>query len=84
MLLRMKVEHAPQGIPPVFQEELQDELARLSRFVERSLLAAKAEQGRPRAAPSAHESLATHRTNSRENYQLLADRAKLADETWHR
>lgn len=45
MLLRMRVEHAPAGIPPAFQEELQDELARLSRFVERSLLAAKAEQG---------------------------------------
>lgn len=45
MLLRMRVEHAPAGIPPTFQEELQDELARLSRFVERSLLAARAEQG---------------------------------------
>lgn len=45
MLLRMRVEHAPVGIPAAFQEELQDELARLSRFVERSLLAAKAEQG---------------------------------------
>lgn len=45
MLLRMRIEHAPAGIPAAFQEELQDELARLSRFVERSLLAAKAEQG---------------------------------------
>jgi signal transduction histidine kinase len=45
MLLRLRLEHVPPGTPPVFQEELQDELARLSRFVERSLLAAKAEQG---------------------------------------
>ena len=51
MLLRMRLEHAPAGIPPAFQEELQDELARLSRFVERSLLAAKAEQGGLEAAP---------------------------------
>ena len=35
MLLRMRVEHAPPGMPPAFQEDLQDELARLSRFVER-------------------------------------------------
>lgn len=51
MLLRMRLEHAPAGIPPAFQDELQDELARLSRFVERSLLAAKAEQGGLEAAP---------------------------------
>ncbi len=45
MLLRLRLEHAPPGMPPEFQEELHDEIARLSRFVERSLLAAKAEQG---------------------------------------
>jgi signal transduction histidine kinase len=45
MLLRMRVEHAPPGMPPAFQEDLQDELARLARFVERALLSAKAEQG---------------------------------------
>ncbi|MGL5016942.1 MAG: sensor histidine kinase [Luteolibacter sp.] len=45
MLLRLRMEHAPPGMPAAFQEELQDELARLSRFVERSLVAAKAEQG---------------------------------------
>lgn len=45
MLLRLRLENAPAGMPPAFQEELQDELARLSRFVERSLVAAKAEQG---------------------------------------
>ena len=45
MLLRMRLEHAPPGTQPAFQEEMQDELARLSRFVERSLLATKAERG---------------------------------------
>lgn len=45
MLLRLRLENAPAGMPPVFLEELHDELARLTRFVERSLLAAKSEQG---------------------------------------
>jgi signal transduction histidine kinase len=49
MLLRLRIENAPSGMPADFQEELQDELARLSRFVERSLLAVKAEQGGLRA-----------------------------------
>ncbi len=45
MLLRMRLENAPPGVEVSFQEELQDELSRLSRFVERSLLSVKAEQG---------------------------------------
>ncbi|MDP3849005.1 MAG: hypothetical protein Q8Q59_00770 [Luteolibacter sp.] len=44
-LLRMKIEQSSGGFPPDIQEELQDELARLSRSIERSLLAAKAESG---------------------------------------
>lgn len=44
-LLRMKIEQSRGGLPGEMQEELQDELARLSRFVERSLLAAKAASG---------------------------------------
>ena len=44
-LLRMKIEQSTGEMPAEMQEELQDELARLSRFVERSLLAAKAESG---------------------------------------
>ena len=44
-LLRMKIEQSTGDMPGETQEELQDELARLSRFVERSLLAAKAESG---------------------------------------
>ena len=71
MLLRMRIEHAPPGMPPAFQEELQDELARLARFVERSLLAAKAEQGSLQAAtePLCLSDLAR---DVAEGYQLLA------------
>ncbi|MES2475322.1 MAG: hypothetical protein V4640_06055 [Verrucomicrobiota bacterium] len=71
MLLRMRVENAPAGIPPLFQEELQDELGRLSRFVERSLLAAKAEQGvlKPAIAPL---SLSVLLLDVADDYQLLA------------
>jgi len=72
MLLRMRLEHAPPGIPAEFQEELQDELARLSRFVERSLLAAKAEQGA--LVPSVVSfCLSDLVRDIFEDYQLLAD-----------
>lgn len=71
MLLRMRLEHAPPGMPPAFQEELQDELARLARFVERALLAAKAEQGSLEAV-SARISLSELVRDVSEQYQLLA------------
>ena len=45
MLLRLRIENAPPGIEPAFQEAMQDEIARLSRFVEKALLSSKAEQG---------------------------------------
>lgn len=45
-LLRMRIEKSAEEMPPELSEELQEELARLSRFVERSLLAAKAESNR--------------------------------------
>jgi signal transduction histidine kinase len=51
MLLRMRLEHAPPGMPPEFHEELQDEIGRLSRHVERSLVAAKAEHGTLQVTP---------------------------------
>jgi signal transduction histidine kinase len=77
MLLRMRMEHAPPGIPHVFQEELQDELARLSRFVERSLVAAKAEQGALVAVPSPL-SLSRFVHDVTEDYLLLASDRGLA------
>lgn len=45
MLLRSRIEKESSGIPPATLEGLQDELSRLSRFVESALLAAKAESG---------------------------------------
>jgi signal transduction histidine kinase len=45
-LLRMKIERSAADLPPGFSEELQDEVARVTRLVEQSLLAAKAESGR--------------------------------------
>lgn len=77
MLLRMRVEKAPAGIPPDFQEDLQDELTRLARFVERSLLAAKAEQGAlsPASSPLSLSELVRDVTG---DYQLLAGTRSLA------
>jgi signal transduction histidine kinase len=76
MLLRMRVEHAPPGMPPAFQEDLQDELARLARFVERALLAAKAEQGslQPAAAPLCLSDMVRDTSG---DYQLLATERSL-------
>jgi signal transduction histidine kinase len=76
MLLRMRVEHAPPGMPPAFQEDLQDELARLARFVERALLSAKAEQGtlHPAAGRLSLSNLVRDVTG---DYQLLAAEREL-------
>ena len=71
MLLRLRLENAPPGMPPAFQEELQDELARLSRFVERSLLAVKAEQGTLQPAEEACD-LGGIVRDVADSYQLLA------------
>jgi len=77
MLLRLRLEHAPPGTPPAFQEEMQDELARLSRFVERSLLAVKAEQG-GLVPVAASLSLSGLVRDVAEDYQLLAAERTLA------
>ncbi|MGA0845110.1 MAG: histidine kinase dimerization/phospho-acceptor domain-containing protein [Luteolibacter sp.] len=76
MLLRLRVEHAPDGTPPEFQEELQDELGRLSRFVERSLLAVKAEQGKLKPTPTLCDISEVARDLAN-HYQLLADEREL-------
>lgn len=72
MLLRMRVEHAPPGMPPALQEDLQDELSRLARFVERVLQATRAERGSllPVGAPLDLSECLRDITN---DYQLLAD-----------
>jgi signal transduction histidine kinase len=76
MLLRLRIENAPPGMPAPFQEELQDELARLTRFVERALLATKAEQGALRAAP-VPINLSDIVRDVSEHYQLLASERPL-------
>lgn len=45
-LLRLRIEQSAAAMPPELSECLQDELARLTKFVDRSLLAARAEAGR--------------------------------------
>lgn len=45
-LLRLQVEHAADRIDPELSESLQDELGRLSGYVDQALLMARAEQGR--------------------------------------
>lgn len=76
MLLRTRLEHAPAAMPPAFQEELQDELARLSRFVERALLAARAEQGTLQPERIAFD-LSTLLRDVTDDYQLLAGERNL-------
>lgn len=75
-LLRMKIEQSTGEMPAEMQEELQEELARLSRFVERSLLAAKAESGslEPSGAPVDVSRLLE---DIGEGYTLLAAEKKL-------
>ena len=77
MLLRLRLEHAPPGTPPGFQEDMQDELARLSRFVERSLLAVRAEQG-GLVPVAASLSLTDLVRDVAEDYQLLATERAIA------
>ena len=50
-ILRLKVEHAGDRIPPELAEQLQSELHQLTHVVDQSLLIAKAEQGRLKLQP---------------------------------
>lgn len=75
-LLRMKIERSAADLPPELSEELQDELARLSRFVEISLLAAKAESGRVNPTLSQMD-LTGLLEDLHDGYSLLADERSL-------
>ena len=79
MLLRMRLEHAPPGMPPEFLEELQDEIGRLSRHIERSLVAAKAEHGTLQAVPRSF-SVNPLLAELCEDYRMLADERSLSME----
>ncbi len=71
-LLRIKIERAAADLPPGLSEDLQDELARLSRLVEQSLLAAKAESGRVNPDRSTVD-VGALLEDLREGYALLAE-----------
>ena len=70
-LLRMRIEHSAADLPPELSEELQEELFRLSKFVDRSLLAARAEAGRLEARPVPVD-LSGTLESLREPYEILA------------
>ncbi|MCP5534775.1 MAG: hypothetical protein H7A51_00900 [Akkermansiaceae bacterium] len=80
-LLRMKIEQSNSGLSGGVQEELQDELARLSRFVERSLLAAKAASGTLEVTAERVD-VTTLLDDIGEGYRMLADERKL-EFVWH-
>lgn len=50
-LMRLRLEHEASGLKPELAEELQEELARLSNYVESALTIARAEQGRLELGP---------------------------------
>jgi signal transduction histidine kinase len=76
-LLRMKIEREAVYLPAGLSEELQEELARVTRLVEQSLLAAKAESGRvnPELEPVDVSSLLD---DILEGYVLLAKERNLS------
>lgn len=76
-LLRMRIEQSAADIPPELSEQLQEELSRLSTFVERSLLAAKAEAGRLEVRSSSVD-LSALLEEFKEPYEILASQAGLA------
>ncbi len=51
MLMRLQIERAGHNIEPGLAEDLQEELARLGNYIERTLLSARAEQGKYDARP---------------------------------
>jgi len=76
-LLRMRIEQSAEEMPPDLSDQLQDELARLSKFVERSLLAARAEAGRLDARKDP-VGLSDLLEDLREPYEILAGQADIA------
>lgn len=73
-ILRMRIEQSAAAMPPELSDSLQEELSRLSQFVERSLLAAKAEAGRLDAEIVPID-LSAMLEDLREPYEILAGQA---------
>lgn len=78
-LLRMRIEKSAAEMPPDLSEELQEELSRLSRFVERSLLSAKAESGRLEPVLDAVD-FSGLMEDLRESYEILAGQKNIVME----
>lgn len=70
-LLRMRVEAAASQLPPDLSEDLQEEIARLSRLVERSLTIAKAKGGKLDVRMTAVD-LSAMLEDLRDGYEMLA------------
>ena len=71
MLMRLQIERAGKDIEPELAEELQEELARLGDYIERTLLSARAEQGK--FQPSTRDFNLTERIRDlAEGHTLLA------------
>lgn len=75
-LLRMKVEQSALLLPSDVAGEMQNELSRLTKFVERSLVAAKAESGNLDVNLQKVD-LFEILENMREDYELLADERQI-------
>ena len=80
-LLRMRVERDAPNLPPDFSEDIQEEIHRLSRLVERALLAAMADGGRLNAK-IVSMSLGELLRDLREYYQPEAE-AKAMEFEWN-
>jgi len=76
-LLRMRVEESAPQLPPDFSEELQEEIRRLSRLVERSLATARAQGGRLPLNITTFD-LSALLGSLREDYEALAGTRKIA------
>ena len=75
-LLRMRVEESAAQLPPDFSEELQEEIRRLSRLVERSLATARAQGGRLPVSLATID-ISSILENLREDYEALAQTRKM-------
>lgn len=78
-LLRLRIEQAAGQVPPELSESLQVELARLSQFVERALLAAQAQAGRLDFRPTRVD-VSALLADLREGYDILAAERTLSIE----
>lgn len=76
-LLRMRVEESATHLPPDFSEELQEEIRRLSRLVERSLATARAQGGRLPVNVTTID-LSALLASLREDYEALAGTKDIA------